>query len=258
MNLLWRCRGERTCLSSLLLFFLGLFALFLFVIILKNMEYEEVIKELKSLSNPTKENIEGMKRFGITPKTELLCVPIPKVRKLAKKIGKNHVLALKLWDSKMHEARILAGIIDEPEKVTESQMEKWVKGFDSWDVCDQTCGNLFDKTKFSYKKIGEWADRKEEFVKRTPFALMAWLSVHDKKAKDSDFIKFFPLIEKASTDERNFVKKAVNWALRQIGKRNARLNKKTIALAKKIEKKDSKSAKWIARNAIKELKNKRF
>lgn len=222
------------------------------------MEYEEVIKELKSLSNPTKENIEGMKRFGITPKTKLLCVPIPKVRKLARKIGKNHELALKLWDSKMHEARILAGIIDEPEKVSESQMEKWVKDFDSWDICDQVCGNLFDKTKFARKKIWEWADRKEEFVKRTPFALMAWLSVHDKKAKDKDFISFFPLIKKAAADERNFVKKAVNWALRQIGKRNRNLNKKALVLARQIEKMDSKSAKWIARNAIKELEEKRF
>ena len=136
---------------------------------------------------------------------------------------------------------------------TEKEMEEWVKGFDSWDVCDQVCGNLFDKTDFAWKKAVEFTKRKEEFVKRTGFVLMATLAVHDKKAKNKDFESFFPLIKKHSLDERNFVKKAVNWALRQIGKRNLALNKKAIKIAKEIQKIDSKSARWIANNALTEL-----
>ncbi|MFA5386378.1 MAG: DNA alkylation repair protein [Candidatus Paceibacterota bacterium] len=219
------------------------------------MNYEEIIKKLKSWAN--RKNIEGMVRFGISSKNTL-GVPIPKLRSLAKKIGKNHELAQKLWNSKIHEARILAGFIDISELVAENQLEKWVKDFDSWDVCDQVCSNLFDKTKFAYKKATEWSKRKEEFVKRAGFTLMACLAVHNKKAKDKDFERFFPMIKKESIDERNFVKKAVNWALRQIGKRNSVLNKKTIKLAKEIQKIDSKSAKWIAGDAIRELSNKKF
>ena len=214
------------------------------------MQYKEIIKKMKSLANP--KNVEGMVRFGISP-NNTLGVSVPIVRDIAKEIGKNHKLAKQLWDSKIHEARLLAGFIDIPEKVTEKQMERWVKGFDSWDICDQLCGNLFDKTPFAYKKSFEWSKRKEEFVKRAGFVLMAVLSVHDKKAEDKRFEKFFPLIKKHSTDERNFVKKAVNWALRQIGKRNINLNKKAIKIAKEIKKIDSKSAKWIASDALREL-----
>jgi len=224
------------------------------------MEYQEIIKKINSLQNPG--NIEGMARFGIRPKTKVYGVSIPELRKIAKIIKKNlpcrqagHKLALKLWDSKIHEARILAGFIGEPEKATEQQIEKWVRGFDSWDVCDQVCSSFLDKTEFAYKKVFEFSKRKEEFVKRTAFALIACLAVHNKKLKDEDFLKFFPLIKKESIDERNFVKKAVNWALRQIGKRNLNLNKKAIELAKEIQKINSKSAKWIASNAIKELED---
>lgn len=221
------------------------------------MEYQEVIKKLNSFENP--KNVEGMARFGIRPKTKVLGVPIPELRKLAKIIKKDHKLALKLWDSKIHEARILAGFIADSKKATEKQIEKWVKGFDSWDVCDQVCSSFLDKTNFVYKKIFEFSKRKEEFVKRTAFTLMACLAVHDKKLKDKDFLIFFPLIKRESIDERNFVKKAVNWALRQIGKRNLNLNKKAIELAKEIrqmgEKINSKSARWIANNATSELEN---
>lgn len=214
------------------------------------MQYKEIIKKLKSLANP--KNVEGMARFGINP-NNTLGVSVPAVRDIAKKIGKNHKLAKQLWDSKIHEARLLAGFIDIPEEVTEKQMEKWVKDFDSWDICDQLCGNLFDKTPFAYKKTFEWSKRKEEFVKRAGFVLMAVLSVHDKKAEDKKFEKFFSLIKKHSIDERNFVKKAVNWALRQIGKRNINLNKKAVKIAKEIKKINSKSAKWIALDALREL-----
>ena len=217
------------------------------------MNYQEIIKKLESLKNP--KNIEGMARFGIRPKTRVLGIPIPELRKIAKQIGKDHDLALKLWDSKIHEARILAGMAADPEKLTEAQMEKWVKDFDSWDVVDQVCSAVLDKTSFAYKKIFELAKRKEEFVKRTAFTLICCLTVHDKKMLDKDFIKFFPIIKKASTDERNFVKKAVNWALRQIGKRNKKLNIRAIRLAREIQKINSKSAKWIAGDAIRELTN---
>jgi 3-methyladenine DNA glycosylase AlkD len=221
------------------------------------MEYQDVIKKISSLQNP--KNVKGMARFGIRPKTKVYGVPIPELRKLAKIIKKNHKLALNLWDSKIHEARILAGFIGESEKATEKQIEKWVKGFDSWDICDQVCSSFLDKTEFAYRKVFEFSKRKEEFVKRTAFTLMACLAVHDKKLKDKDFIKFFPLIKKASADERNFVKKAVNWALRQIGKRNLNLNKEAIKLAKEIyqfaEKNNSRAAKWVASGAIRELES---
>lgn len=193
-----------------------------------------------------------MARFGINPKNTY-GVSIPVLRKMARQIGKNHILAQKFWDSGIHEARILAGMIDLPEMVTEKQMEYWVKDFDSWDVCDQVCSNLFDRTKFTYKKAIEWSKRKEEFVKRAGFVLMAALAVHDKEASDKEFLKFLPIIKKEATDERNFVKKAVNWALRQIGKRNSNLNRMAAQRAKEIQRLDSKAARWIASDALREL-----
>ena len=219
------------------------------------MDAKEIIKKLKIHAN--RKNVEGMARFGINPENTL-GVSMPLLRKTAKEIGKDHNLAQGLWDSGIHEAKILASLIDDPKMVTEKQIEKWVKGFDSWDVCDQVCMSLFDKTPFAYQKALKWAKEKKEFVKRAGFAIMAALSVHDKKAKDKDFVKFFPLIKKFSVDERNFVRKANNWALRQIGKRNMYLNKKAIKLAEEIQKINSKSAKWIAGDAIRELKAKRF
>jgi len=215
------------------------------------MQFEEIIKKFELLKNPR--NVEGMARFGIRPKTKVYGIAIPELRKLAKIIKKDHKLALKLWNLKIHEARILAGFIADPKKLTESQMDKWIKGFDSWDVVDQVCSSCFDKTDFVYKKIFELAKRTKEFEKRTAFTLMCCLAVHNKTMKDKDFLKFFPIIKKSVIDERNFVKKAVNWALRQIGKRNKNLNKEAIRLAKEIQKINSKSAKWIANNALAEL-----
>lgn len=222
------------------------------------MRYTDVVEKLKSIRNP--KNIAGMARFGINPKNTL-GIPIPFLRNLAKEIKKTvgpeerHNLAQKLWDCRIHEARILAGFIDEPKLVTEKQMDLWVADFDSWDTCDQVCMNLFDKTEFAYQKAIEYSGKREEFVKRAGFALMASLSFHDKIACDEKFLPFLPVIKKASTDERNFVRKAVNWALRQIGKRNKRLNKEAIAAAKEIIRIDSKSARWIASDAIRELEN---
>ncbi|MDP6670237.1 MAG: DNA alkylation repair protein [archaeon] len=214
------------------------------------MDLAQIIKKLKT--NASKKNIEGMARFGIDT-SNAIGVSMPVVRKIAREIGKDHSLALQLWDSGIHEARILASIVGEPNKVSEKQFEKWVADFNSWDVCDQCCGNLLDKTPFAWKKAVEFTSRKKEFVKRTGFVLMATLSVHDKEADDKKFERFFPLIKKHATDERNFVKKAVNWALRQIGKRNIALNKKAITAAKEIIKIDSKAAHWIATDALREL-----
>ena len=216
------------------------------------MEYEEIIKTLKSHSNP--KNVAGMARFGINSKNTL-GVSIPVLRKIAKENGKNHTLAGELWNSGIHEARILASYVDDPENVTEKQMDDWVADFDSWDVCDQVCSSLFDKTPFAHRKAAEWSRRKEEFVKRAGFAMIAALAIHDKQAADSAFVKFLPIIKRESVDERNFVRKAVNWALRQIGKRNKRLNAAAIKAANEIEKIDSKAAKWIAKDALRELRS---
>jgi 3-methyladenine DNA glycosylase AlkD len=201
-----------------------------------------------------------MARFGITGKNVLGGPGIPTLRKMAKDIKKSdtdhHHIAQELWSSQIHEARILAGFVDEPSQVTEKQMEAWVKSFDSWDLCDQVVSALFDKTIFAYEKAFQWSRADQEFVKRAGFVMMAALAVHDKKAKDEKFLKFLPVIKREAGDERNFVKKAVNWALRQIGKRNPRIKKEAIKAAKEIVKLNSRSAKWIAKDAIKELSRK--
>lgn len=219
---------------------------------MKNNQVTGILKRIESLAKPG--NREGMARYGINI-DNAFGVSIYELRKIAKEVGTNHKLAIELWETGNHEARILAGMIDDPAEVTEQQMEEWVRDFNSWDVCDQVCSNLFDQTRYAYKKAVEWTKRDEEFVKRSGFVLMAALSVHDKTAADSKFEKFFPIIVKHATDERNFVKKAVNWALRQIGKRNIALNHRAIAVAKEIEKIDSKSARWIAKDALRELQS---
>ena len=213
-------------------------------------QLNQILDKLKDLSNP--EAVKGMARFGINPENTF-GVSIPSLRKLAKETGQSHELAQQLWSSGFHETRILASMVDNPEEVTEEQMESWVKDFDSWDVCDQCCMNLFDETRFAYQKAFEWSGRDEEFVKRAGFVLMACLAVGDKKAADGQFEQFFPVIQREAGDDRNFVKKAVNWALRQIGKRNVPLNRKAVAAAEKIQTLDSRTARWVASNAIREL-----
>ena len=219
------------------------------------MSKEQIISQLKSYANP--KNVEGMARFGINP-TNTLGVNIPTLRKIAKEIGNDHKLAKELWDTRIHEARILASFIDDHKLVTANQMDDWVNDFDSWDVCDQVCGNLFDKTPFALKKAVQWSKNKKEFVKRAGFVMMAAFAVHNKKLNDRDFSNFFPLIKRESVDGRNFVKKAVNWALRKIGKRNKRLSVKAIKVAKEIQRTDSKSARWIATDALRELRSTKF
>jgi len=198
------------------------------------------------------ENRAGMARYGINV-TCAFGVSVTEIRRLAKVIGTDHGLALALWKTGNHEARLLAGMIDDPAAVDEAQLEKWASGFDSWDICDQTCANLFDRTDFARLKVVEWAAREEEFVKRAAFALIAALAVHDKRAPDEVFERFLPVIAAAADDERNFVKKAVNWALRNIGKRNQALNAAAVACAQKIAARGTRSARWIAADALREL-----
>jgi 3-methyladenine DNA glycosylase AlkD len=212
----------------------------------------QVINDLRKNSNPS--NIEGMKRYGISVENAL-GIPMPIIRDMAKRIGRNHELAQLVWESNLHEARILAGLIEEPAKVTFEQMEYWVIEVDSWDVCDQLCSNLFDKTTHAYRAARIWSNREEVYVKRAGYVLMAVLAVHDKKAGDEPFREFLALIRKGSTDDRNFVKKAVNWALRQIGKRNLALHQAAIEMAKLIANKESSAARWIAKDALRELTN---
>jgi 3-methyladenine DNA glycosylase AlkD len=193
-----------------------------------------------------------MARFGISSK-DTLGVPVVELRSLAREIGKDHNLALALWYSGIHEARLLASMVDDPRQVSEAQMEAWVSDIDSWDVCDGLCGNLFDRTPFAWDKAVEWSGRQEEFVKRAGFVLMTQLAVHNKQAADQRFEAFFPLILREANDDRNFVKKAVNWALRAIGKRNRRLNAKAVEVARQIQEMSSRTARWIANDALREL-----
>ena len=216
------------------------------------MQLDEIMREFKSKSS--RESIEGMARFGITP-DKTFGIRIPELRKMAKRIGKDRELAHKLWEMGYRETMILASMIDIPEQVNEEQLEKWVRDFDYWEICDQTIMNLFNKTEFAYSKAFEWSVSKEEFIKRAGYVMIATLAVSDKKAEDKSFIQFFPLIEKGSTDSRIMVKKAVNWALRQIGKRNLKLNKEAIKVAKVLAQLDSKAGRWVAKDAIRELES---
>ena len=217
------------------------------------MKVEQVIEMLQQHANS--QAVQGMARFGISA-NQTLGVSIPTLRRIAKDIGKDHLLALDLWRSGIHEARILASMIADQRLVTSEQMEEWVKDFGSWDVCDQVCGNLFVKTPYAYHKAMEWPHREQEFVRRAGFVLMAELAVHDKRASDEAFLPFFPLIKQYATDERNFVKKAVNWALRQIGKRNNHLRAVAMEWALAIKQLDSRAARWIANDALRELQKK--
>ena len=215
------------------------------------MNCAEILQLLASRPDPGA--VEGMARFGIVAKKVYGGWSTPELKKLACQIGPDHALAQELWASGVYEARALATMVDEPEKVTGRQMNQWAKDFDSWAVCDGACINLFRYTRFAHTKCVEWSARREEFVKRAAFALMAGLTVADKIASDEAFLKFLPLITRAATDERNMVKKGVNWALRQIGKRNARLNRAALAAAREIHGLDSRAARWIASDARREL-----
>jgi 3-methyladenine DNA glycosylase AlkD len=214
------------------------------------MRGSEVLDALKKLGDPR--NVAGMSRFGIRPAVAL-GVPKPALRKLAHDLGQDHYLAQELWESGVHEARVLSSMIDEPAKVTADQMDTWANDFDNWDICDQCCLNLFWKTAFAHEKAEEWSTDGGEFVKRAGFVLMACLAIHDKKAGDAAFQRYLTIIKRESMDDRNFVRKAVNWSLRQIGKRNAGLRQKAIEVALELQQAESKSARWIGSDALREL-----
>src|SRR5258708_38593517 len=217
------------------------------------MTAEQIIANLKQHANA--QAVEGMARFGIRP-AQALGISMPILRKMAKEIGRNQALALALWDSGIHEARILASMVAEPQLVSVQLMEEWVNGFDTWDVCDQVCGNLFDKTPYAYQKAMQWCQQEKEFVRRAGFVMMAEFAVHDEQGHDRGFLQVFPLIKQYASDERNFVKKAVNWALRQIGKRNSHLRAVAVDWAHTIKQMDSHAARWIANDALRELQKK--
>lgn len=211
---------------------------------------QEALRMLQACAHA--ENIAGMARFGMTPDARL-GVSVVDMRRIAKTLGRDHDLALALWETGIPDARILASMVDDATQLTEAQMERWVADFNSWDVCDQVCMNLFDKSPLAWRKVGEWAQRDEEFVRRAAYALIACLAWHDKSAPDEAFVAFFPIIKAGANDGRNFVKKAVSWALRQVGKRNANLRHAALDTAREIGQMDSKAARWIASDVIREL-----
>ncbi|QTN29043.1 DNA alkylation repair protein [Rhodoferax sp. AJA081-3] len=203
-------------------------------------------------ANARPEALESLERFGIVGDGRL-GLSVPAMRSIARKLGRDHALAQALWDTSIPDARIVASMVAEPALLTSRQMDAWVKGFAAWDVCDQTCLNAFVKSPLAWRKVDAWATRKDEFVRRAAFSLLATLAVHDKKAGDEPFIAALALVEAAADDDRNFVKKAVNWALRGIGKRNTALRAQAIAAALRIQQQGTKSARWIAADALREL-----
>jgi 3-methyladenine DNA glycosylase AlkD len=220
------------------------------------MKADEVIAGLSELGNPL--NVAGMERYAIVT-AKSFGVPTPVLKQFAKVVKKQandrHALAQDLWETGIYDARAVAFLIDDPKLVTKKQMDAWANDFDNWATVDGTCSYLFCRTPFAYEKAVEWAGKKPEFIKRAAFAMMAYLAVHDKKAPDENLAAFLPLIEKHSDDDRNFVKKAVNWALRQIGKRSLQLNKLAIETAERIKLQGTKPARWIAADALRELKS---
>ena len=213
----------------------------------------QAIDLLRAEARP--DELAGMARFGMNVVQPRLGVSVPTLRRLGKQLGRDHALALALWDSGIADAQILASLVAEPARFTSREMDHWAKTMQSWDTCDQACSNAFAASPLAWRKVATWAAKRDEFVRRAAFALLAALAVHDKAAEDTAFIATLPLIENSATDERNFVKKAVNWALRNIGKRNAALNAEAIACAQRLRTLDSRAARWVAADALRELQS---
>jgi 3-methyladenine DNA glycosylase AlkD len=211
----------------------------------------EVIREMRALADPSR--LKGMARFGIDT-SSALGLSVPTIRAIARRLGKDQALAQQLWDSGIHEARTLASMVADPRAITRSTMDRWARDFNSWDVCDACCCDLFDRTPFVWQKIPRWAADKREYVRRAAFSTLACAAVHDKTAADQRFLDGLVLVERYAFDDRNFVRKAVNWALRNIGKRNERLLPAAIACAKRVRAQDSKAARWIAADALREFR----
>lgn len=211
---------------------------------------EKTIARLRELGDAA--HLGKMARFGI-PSDRAFGVPVPALRRLARETGRDHALALALWETGFHEARLLAPMVARPEEVSVELADRWTGDFDAWDICDLCCQNLFRKLPFAFELTQRYARRPEEFVRRTAFALMAALAVGDKASDDERFLPLFPLIREASADPRNFVRKAVNWALRQTGKRNLRLHAEALQLSRELAASDDRTAAWIGRDALREL-----
>lgn len=211
---------------------------------------DDALAQLHALARPGE--LAGMARFGMAVDRRL-GASIPSLRQLGKRFGRDHALALALWDTGIADARILAAMVADPLQLDVRTMDAWARAFDSWDVCDQVCSNAFARSPLAWRRVEAWAPRQAEFVRRAAFALLAQLAVHDKAADDARYVALLPLIEAASDDDRNFVRKAVNWALRQIGKRNAALRPQAIACAERIRARGTRAARWIAADALREL-----
>jgi 3-methyladenine DNA glycosylase AlkD len=210
----------------------------------------EVLSWLKERGS--RANANGVARFGIVSQ-HLFGVSIADLRLLARQLGRDHDLALSLWETGWHEARMLTAFVDEPSRVTSRQMDRWVQDFDNWAICDGLCFHLFDRTKFAWAKVAKWAPRREEFVRRAAFALLAGLALHDKAAADESFVRLLPLIRSAAGDDRNFVKKGVSWALRVIGSRNEPLHREALALAQQLAASADRTARWVGNDAVRDL-----
>src|SRR6266404_5709753 len=213
-------------------------------------EVQSALKWLKSHS--TKATLDGMARYAI-PSDKAFGVAYRDIKVLAKRLGRNHELAAALWGTGVYEARMVASLVDDPSQVSPAQMGRWCKDFDNWGICDTMCFNLFDRTPHAWAKVTQWSSSKDEFVKRTAFALLWSLSVHDKRAGNEPFVQGLVLIERAADDERNFVKKAVNMALRAIGKRNRALNAAAVAVARRLADSQDATARWVGKDALREL-----
>jgi 3-methyladenine DNA glycosylase AlkD len=216
------------------------------------MTVKEVLAYLEKRGS--RRNVDGMARYGLVTKSDkVFGVSVDTLRLLGKKIGRDHTLASALWKSGWYEARMLCAFVDEPEKVTPAQMDRWAKDFDNWAICDSTTFHLFDKTPHAWSKVNAWAKRKEEFVKRASFALLAALALHDRKTADAPFKRSLKLIERAASDERNFVKKGVSWALRSVGSRSPALNAASIQLATRLSKSENAAERWVGKDALRDI-----
>ena len=213
-------------------------------------QVSEALAALKRLG--TKHTREGLARYAIVA-GKVFGVSMAGIHQVAKRFGKDHDLAAALWDTGWYEARLLAAFVDDPALVTPSQMDRWCRDFDNWAVCDTLCFKLFDQTPYAYAKVEQWSRRRAEYEKRAAFALLASLALHDKRAEDEKFLKCLPLIERAASDERNFVKKGVSWALRGVGRRNLVLREAALAVAKRLAASDEPAARWVGKDAIKDL-----
>jgi 3-methyladenine DNA glycosylase AlkD len=211
---------------------------------------EAILDEMRSLGDPNAS--QEMARFGIHA-NNVIGLSVPQIRAIARRVGPDQELAGQLWATGIHDARILASLVGDPRKITRTTMDRWTGDFASWDICDACCCNLFDRTPYRWQKVRKWARNEGEFVRRAAFATLAGLAVHDKAAEDRLFLDALPLIEKYAFDDRNFVRKGVNWALRNIGKRNATLRPPAIACAQRIRAQGTRAARWIAADALREL-----